>query len=411
MNTIKSLTLTLFISASWQTLCFQAQNKALQATEQETKEIKNKSSLAYLQKERTNLLSDCLSGMPLDLIAIIAEYEPYSIEGVHQRTLPGHPALIRALVALANNECASGSNDHTIKIWNTRTGQCKQTLEEHRSSVYLLVYMTDGRFVSFDTGGYLIFWRKDAEDRWILEHVITTKSIVRAGLSPSPHHLVYGLQDGSIEFSQKKQEKWECTQKIAVHNQPVLALAALSDGRLVSNAADKLAVLTPKEHTTSVSTLEETVEPIYYAPLNDPASFVLAILPDNTIVSGSTSGISIYQESDKKLSGFKRLVNMCWPRNIEKEWSQQQAIPLSSLCSLATLPDKRFAAKNLAGVIFIYAYDEKNKHWKLDQTITNQTHQQTQQTSCPTLATLADGKLATTRSDSDSSQEMIEIWS
>lgn len=413
MKSMLWISLTLLISAvAQQATCSQSHSKVAPAPSTENSKI---NTSAALQQERKRILSDCLSELPLDLVSIIAEYEPYSLEGIHHKSLSGHTDMIRSLIALPENECASGSNDHTIKIWNSRTGQCKQTLEEPRFSVYLLIPMADGRIASFDTGGYLVFWKKDVEGRWLLEHVRRIVSMVRSSISITPHTLVCGLQNGSIEFWQENQEKrqWESAPRIAVHTQPVLALAALSDGRLVSKAADKLTVLTTSPNTTLVTPLEEAAEPAH-APLTDSSCFTLAILPGNTIISGSASGISIYQETDKKLSCFKRLVNMCWPRaaSLGKEWSQQQTIPSPSLCSLAALPDQRFAAKALSGLIMIYSYNKKSKHWGLDQTIANHASQQTQQPSCPTLVTLKDGKLATTtRSNSENGQETIEIWS
>jgi hypothetical protein len=41
-------------------------------------------------------------------------------DGTLKRTLNGHPfAVVRALKTLPNGDVASGSDDSTIKIWNT----------------------------------------------------------------------------------------------------------------------------------------------------------------------------------------------------------------------------------------------------------------------------------------------------
>ena len=39
----------------------------------------------------------------------------------------------------------SGSTDNTIKIWDTNTGECLQTLMGHSKSVYAVAYSPDGR--------------------------------------------------------------------------------------------------------------------------------------------------------------------------------------------------------------------------------------------------------------------------
>ena len=40
------------------------------------------------------------------------------------RTLAGHSNSVTSLQLLSNNKLASGSYDHSIKIWNVDSGQC-----------------------------------------------------------------------------------------------------------------------------------------------------------------------------------------------------------------------------------------------------------------------------------------------
>ena len=42
----------------------------------------------------------------------------------------------------------SGSDDHTLKVWNIATGDCERTLEGHSRVVYCLAQLSDGRVVS-----------------------------------------------------------------------------------------------------------------------------------------------------------------------------------------------------------------------------------------------------------------------
>ena len=42
---------------------------------------------------------------------------------------------------------ASGSDDQTIKLWDTRTGECIRTLKDHIGFVRSLVFAPDGKFL------------------------------------------------------------------------------------------------------------------------------------------------------------------------------------------------------------------------------------------------------------------------
>ncbi|WP_347566143.1 WD40 repeat domain-containing protein [Scytonema sp. UIC 10036] len=40
---------------------------------------------------------------------------------------------------------ASGSRDQTVKLWDTRDGKCLNTLQGHTNIVYVVVFSTDGQ--------------------------------------------------------------------------------------------------------------------------------------------------------------------------------------------------------------------------------------------------------------------------
>ncbi|KDN60483.1 hypothetical protein CSUB01_06043 [Colletotrichum sublineola] len=42
-------------------------------------------------------------------------------------------------------QLASASGDETVKVWDTATGRCQQTLEGHGDSVYSMAFLSDGR--------------------------------------------------------------------------------------------------------------------------------------------------------------------------------------------------------------------------------------------------------------------------
>ncbi len=417
---IKNLTLATLISVNPGLLmCSQAQESRSLATITSIKQHSALSPEVKRQKALKEVLADCLTDMPLDLIKIIAEYEPHRIEGVLQTCLTGHQDQIRTLLALPDNTCASASNDRTIKIWNVSTGRCLQTLEEHRHSVYLLILLPDGRLMSFDTGGCIIAWKKNNENRWVLEHMRKTQNIIQASTTLPNNICAFGLQDGSIEFWQENRQanQWECTRKVREHAQCIFALATLAQGRFVSSSPDKLIVWTPQKSSTDANAwiyhiLEETSDNSDQA---DPGLFSLITLADNSIISATPREIRVYQEIEKTLSCCQRFMNFLWPSQlIERQWLPQQTLAQAQqICSLAALPDKQFATKDLFGVLTLYAYNPESKQWKATQSLTGAL-KATDRTR-GTLIMLSNGKLASSMNTlkakrSDPVRSNIEIW-
>lgn len=59
------------------------------------------------------------------------------MKGKPKISLVGHSFSVISLAVLQNNELASGSEDATIKIWDTNSGELMRTLVGHSSVKYL----------------------------------------------------------------------------------------------------------------------------------------------------------------------------------------------------------------------------------------------------------------------------------
>ena len=60
-------------------------------------------------------------------------------------TLSGHSDDVHAIAFSPDGSVlASGSHDHTIKLWNLDTGDCAQTLLGHHNCIYAIAFSPDG---------------------------------------------------------------------------------------------------------------------------------------------------------------------------------------------------------------------------------------------------------------------------
>jgi WD40 repeat protein len=65
------------------------------------------------------------------------------------RVLSGHALAIQALAFSPDGKrLASGSTDHTIRIWDTASGKCEKTLKGHTDVVRSLAFSPDGRHLA-----------------------------------------------------------------------------------------------------------------------------------------------------------------------------------------------------------------------------------------------------------------------
>ncbi len=70
----------------------------------------------------------------------------------------GHNGTVQVLAELPNCNLASGSDDSTIKIWNSLNGSLLFTFYAHRDIVYTLVTLTNGNLASCSLDKTLKIW-------------------------------------------------------------------------------------------------------------------------------------------------------------------------------------------------------------------------------------------------------------
>ena len=74
--------------------------------------------------------------------------------------LKGHKDVVNCLVELKNTEVISGSDDHTIKVWNIQKRMCVSTLKGHDSYVNCLIELFNGNVLSASSDKTMRVWKR-----------------------------------------------------------------------------------------------------------------------------------------------------------------------------------------------------------------------------------------------------------
>ena len=74
-------------------------------------------------------------------------------------TFAGHSRSVMSVAILGPDRIVSGSEDKTVKIWNT-DGECLKTLEGHSDGVYSVAILGPDRIVSGSFDKSVQLWKK-----------------------------------------------------------------------------------------------------------------------------------------------------------------------------------------------------------------------------------------------------------
>lgn len=89
--------------------------------------------------------------------------------------ISAHTAAIEILKTLTDNRLASGSDDTTVKIWNTTNGYLIETLYGHQEPVFGLDQLKNGYLCSGSYDLSIKVW--DLDDFSLVHTIITNISI------------------------------------------------------------------------------------------------------------------------------------------------------------------------------------------------------------------------------------------
>jgi WD40 repeat protein len=123
--------------------------------------------------------------------------------GALVQTLTGHEARVNAVAVTSDGrKIISGSSDHTLRIWEFRTGNEFGILQGHSDSVNAVALNSEGLVVSGSDDGSVRIW--DLETRTEVARLSTdARSIKAVALLPSGE-IIAGTNDASVRFWKRR---------------------------------------------------------------------------------------------------------------------------------------------------------------------------------------------------------------
>ena len=162
--------------------------------------------------------------------------------GAVAAVLKGHKGRVAALAVMPDGQLASGSDDTTVRVWDTGTRECVATLTGHAGEVSMLVALAGGQLASASLGDDTVrLWDVGARTSVVLLAPLIDTSHLTA-LVPLPDgRLAAGCRDGGIWVWDTRPDALPTGTHAAGAVPTVVlswhaadALVALPDGRLAS---------------------------------------------------------------------------------------------------------------------------------------------------------------------------------
>ena len=166
-----------------------------------------------------------------------------------------HTFYVTSLALLNDGRLASGSFDQTVRIWDLTSKTCINTLSL-KNEIYSLAALPDGGLAVGCSNGNIVLWSGDADPvrKGTLDN--GTANAVYSLTLLSDFRLAAGTSSGQIKV-------WDiikniCDTVLEGHKSGVWSLTPLPDGRLLSGGGDGTVKLWDRDGATatSVKTLE-----------------------------------------------------------------------------------------------------------------------------------------------------------
>ncbi|KAK0638838.1 HET-R [Cercophora newfieldiana] len=159
--------------------------------------------------------------------------------GIYLQTLEGHGSSVWSVTFSPDGQrLASGSNDETVKLWDTASGECLQTLKGHGTLVSSVAFSPDGQRLASGLYDKTVKLWDTASGKYLQTLNSHGTLVWSVTFSPDGQRLASGSYDKTVKLWDTASGK--CLQTLKGHNDWVWSVAFSPDGqRLASGSYDK----------------------------------------------------------------------------------------------------------------------------------------------------------------------------
>jgi WD40 repeat protein len=258
----------------------------------------------------------------------------------------GHRDIVNSTAFSPDGRCIiSGSDDGTVKVWDSVSGQCIHSLNEHNSSVTSVAFSPDGKHIVSGSHDHTVkLW--DSQSGHCIHSLSEHSSrVTSVAFSPDGKHIVSGSRDSTVKLWNS--QSGQCLRTLDKHAGGINSVALSPDGKhIVSGANDgtiKLWNSQSGQCLYSVDVSERGVTTLTFSPngnqiASGDSGSTIRILDSQ---SGECMYALIGHKNLVKNVAFspdgKYIVSTAYDRVI-KIWDSQSGQSLKSLSSHRNLP-------------------------------------------------------------------------
>jgi WD40 repeat protein len=200
-----------------------------------------------------------------------------------RKTLRGHSGCVQALAFSPDGmTLASGSHDHMIRLWNLITGQCGQELAGHSDRIFFVAFSPDGQ--TLISGG--------ADDTVRIWHLVTghyaqpmeinLNWALAIALSPNGQALATASDGKTVKFWDL--QTGECIGTLVNYSRKVWAVAFSPDGQRLATASDDCTVKLWSVATGEcLQTLQEHTQMVWLVSFSPNGQTLVSASDDGTV--------------------------------------------------------------------------------------------------------------------------------
>ena len=293
--------------------------------------------------------------------------------GAELRRFEGHTDPVASVAGLPDGRIVSGSHDHTLRLWDVETGAELRRFEGHTDWVTSVAVLSDGRLVSGSYDCTLRLW--DIENGAELRRFEGHTDVVNSVAVLPDGRIVSGSRDKTLRLSDVSAGTE--LRRFEGHTDWVTSVAVLPDGRIISGSRDKTLRLWDVSIADALRRFEGHTDWVTS----------VAVMPDGEVVSGSAYNMFLGQDSaDRTL----RLWNVAAGTELRRFEGHADGVS-----SIAALPDGRIVSAS---------YDQTLRLWDIvSSTELRRFEGHTEQVSA--IATFSEGRIV-----SSSLDKTLRLW-